>query len=371
MAEMKIPLLDLKAEYRASKEELLAAIAEVLDGMSLYLGPNLRAVEETYGRYARADHTLAVSSGTDALLLAYLALDVKPGDEVVVPSHTFIATMAPLHFLGAKPVFVDIDPVTYNLDPALVEAAVTDRTVGIVPVHLYGHAAPMDEIVAIARRKNLWVVEDACQAVGTSYKGRHVGTQGDIGCFSFVFTKNLKTYGEAGGITTQDRTLADRMARLRDHGRADKYVHPSFGLNARMSEIEAAILRVQLKHVEARAEARRRNARFLSRALRGGPVGVPEEASYTEHAWHQYVVRAPRRAELVAHLDRAGVATGIHYPIPCHLQEAARPYSKGPGSLPHTERAAHEVLSLPVYPELSEEQLERIAGAVLSFAKGG
>ena len=362
-----IPFLDLKAEYQSQRAEVLAAIEQVLDSMQLHNGPQTRALEEEFAAYCGARYAVAVGSGTDALLLTYAALDLGPGDEVIVPSHTFIATVAPLAFLGATPVFVDIDPLLFTMDPERVQAAVTARTKAIVPVHLYGQPADMAGIQEIALRHSLAVVEDACQAVGASYQGQSVGSLGDAAAFSFVFTKSLKGYGDGGIMTTNRDDLAEQVRRLRDHGRAGKYEHPMFGLNCRMDEMQAAIVRVALRRIEERTERRRQIARRYTEALQGTELLPPAEREAVRHVYHLYVVRSRWREELAAHLNEAGIATGIHYPIPCHLQEACRTAGYGPVSLPETEQAVREILSLPVYPELTDEQVDRIVGAVVEF----
>ncbi len=363
-----IPFLDLKAEYREQKAEVLAAIERVLDSMQLYDGPETRALEEEFARYCCARHAIAVGSGTDALLLTYAALGLGAGDEVIVPSHTFIATVAPLAFLGATPVFVDIDPQTFAIDPERVEAAITPRTKAIVAVHLYGHPADMARIWEIAAQHGIAVVEDACQAVGARYRGRPVGSLGDAAAFSFVFTKNLRAYGDAGMVTTNRDDLAEQLRRLRDHGRVSKYEHAAFGLNCRIDELQATIVRVALRRLEERTERRRHIARRYTEAFRGTDVLPPSESDQVRHVYHLYVVRSRWRGELAAHLNAVGIATGVHYPIPCHLQEPCRKYGFGAGSLPETERAAGEILSLPVYPELTDEQVDRIIGEVLAAA---
>ena len=362
-----IPFLDLKAEYQSQRTEVLAAIEQVLDSMQLHNGPQTQALEEEFAAYCGARHAVAVGSGTDALLLTYAALGLGRGDEVIVPSHTFIATVAPLAFLGATPVFVDIDSMLFTMDPERVQAAVTARTKAIVPVHLYGQPADMAPIQEIALQHGLALVEDACQAVGAGYQGQTVGSFGDAAAFSFVFTKNLKGYGDGGMITTNRDDLAEQVRRLRDHGRAGKYEHPVFGLNCRMDEIQAAIVRIALSRLEERTERRRRIAERYTQAFRGTELLPPAEREAVRHVYHLYVLRTQRRDELAAHLNEAGIATGIHYPIPCHLQEACRTEGYGPVSLPKTEQAAREILSLPVYPELTDEQVDRIIGAVLAF----
>jgi dTDP-4-amino-4,6-dideoxygalactose transaminase len=361
----RIPLLDLRAEYEPLKERILAVIAEVLDGMQLYQGRYVKELEERFAAYCGTRYAVGVGSGTEALMLALWASGIGPGDEVIVPSLTFIATPAAVAFLGARPVFVDVDPETCTMDARQAEAAVTPRTKAIVPVHLYGQTADMELIIALARRRGLPVIEDACQAVGAEYGGRRAGSLGDAAAFSFVFTKNLKAYGDAGMVTTDDEALARRIAMLRDHGRADKYAHPVLGLNCRLDEIQAAIVCLKMDYIEGWTEGRRRNAAFYNRALAGSGLGLPYERAGGRHVYHQYVVRSPGRDALARHLSERGVATGVHYPLPCHLQEWCLPYGDGPGSLPVSEALSREVLSLPVYPELTADQRERVASAVM------
>jgi len=363
----RIPLLDLRAEYEPLKERILAVIAEVLDGMQLYQGRYVKELEERFAAYCGTRHAVGVGSGTEALMVALWASGVGPGDEVIVPSLTFIATPAAVAFLGARPVFVDVDAETCTMDVRQAEAAVTPRTKAVVPVHLYGQTADMERIVALARRRGLRVIEDACQAVGAEYGGRRAGSLGDAAAFSFVFTKNLKAYGDAGMVTTDDEVLARRIAMLRDHGRADKYTHPVLGLNCRLDEIQAAIVCLKMDYVEGWTEGRRRNAAFYTRTLAEGALGLPCERPGGRHVYHQYVVRSARRDALAHHLSHHGIATGVHYPLPCHLQEWCLPYGGGPGSLPVSESLSREVLSLPVYPELTAEQRERVASAVMEF----
>jgi dTDP-4-amino-4,6-dideoxygalactose transaminase len=363
----RIPLLDLRAEYEPLKERVLAVVAEVLDGMQLYQGRYVKELEERFAAYCGTRYAVGVGSGTEALMLALWASGIGPGDEVIVPSLTFIATPAAIAFLGARPVFVDVDPETCTMDGCQAKAAVTPRTKAIVPVHLYGQTADMEPIVALARRRGLRVIEDACQAVGAEYGGRRAGSLGDAAAFSFVFTKNLKAYGDAGMVTTDDEALARRIAMLRDHGRADKYTHPVLGLNCRLDEIQAAIVCLKMDYIEGWTEGRRRNAAFYNRALAEGGLGLPRGRPGGRHVYHQYVVRSTRRDALARHLSERGVATGVHYPLPCHLQEWCLPYGRGPGSLPVSEALSREVLSLPVYPELTADQRERVASAVMEF----
>jgi dTDP-4-amino-4,6-dideoxygalactose transaminase len=279
--------------------------------------------------------------------------------------------VAPLAFLGARPVFVDVEPRTYCLDPKQVRRAITSRTRAIVPVHLYGYPAEMETILTLAQRHDLAVVEDACQAVGARYRESAAGSLGDVGCFSFVFTKNLRAYGDAGMVTTDRDDLAARIRLLRDHGRVDKYHHQVLGLNCRLDEVQAAIVRIHLRHLEEDTERRRAIATRYTEALRGSGLITPVEAPEARHVYHQYVVRTPQRDELAAFLAGRGVATGVHYPVPCHLQPACAGFSDGPGSLPVTERCVGEILSIPVYPELEEEQVTSIIDALRAFCAAG
>jgi dTDP-4-amino-4,6-dideoxygalactose transaminase len=366
-----IPLLDLKAEYATVRDPILASIGKVLDSGWFYLGPETQGLEAEWAAYCGTRYGIGVGSGTEAVWLALLAAGIGPGDEVITVSHTFIATVAAIHFTGAKPVFVDIDPATYDMDVSQVEAAITGRTRALLPVHLYGQPVEMAPLMELADRYRLWVIEDACQAHGAEYEGRRAGGLGHIGATSFVFTKNLKAYGDAGAITTQDPEIDRKVRAFRDHGRSGKYEHPSFGMNCRIDEVQAAVVRVKLAHLESWIAARRRNAALLSAGLAGLEwLSTPVEAAGMRHVYHQYVVRTPHRGALAEHLRRQGVSTGIHYPIPCHLQGACAHLGYGPGSLPHTERAADEILSLPVYPELTGAQVEAIIAAVRSFEPG-
>jgi dTDP-4-amino-4,6-dideoxygalactose transaminase len=374
MGTESIPMLDLKAEFEPLREEILERVAAVFDSGWFYLGQETQGLEAEWAAYCGTEYAVGLGSGTEAVWLALLAAGIGPGDEVITVSHTFIATVAAVHFCGARPVFVDINPATYNMEVGQVEAAITPRTRALLPVHLYGQPAEMAPLMALAERYRLWVIEDACQAHGAEYGGRRAGGLGHIGATSFVFTKNLKAHGDAGAITADNRAIDHKVRALRDHGREGKYEHPHFGLNCRIDEVQAAVVRVKLACLEAWTEARRRNAARLSEGLAGLEwLALPVEAPGRRHVYHQYVVRTPHRDALAEHLRRQGVSTGIHYPIPCHLQGACAHLGYGPGSLPQTERAAREVLSLPVYPELSKSQLDQIVEAVRSFqppAKG-
>ncbi|MHC4617464.1 MAG: DegT/DnrJ/EryC1/StrS family aminotransferase [Planctomycetota bacterium] len=363
-----IPLVDLKAQYRPLKEDILGRIATILDSMRLFLGPNVQALEQEFSAFDEVEHAIGVSEGTTALQLALMACDIGAGDEVITVSHTFIATAESISLTGAKPIFVDIDPRTYTMDVEQIEAKISGKTRAIVPVHLYGQPADMDSIVAIAERHNLWVIEDACQSHGARYKGRRTGGLGHMAAYSFYFSKNLGAYGEAGMVTTTDGKLAEKVRMLRDHGSSQRYHHELVGMNGRLDEIQAAILRAKLPYLESWNGQRREHAAHYAVLLSGiETVIVPETADYAEHVFHLYVVRVPRRDELREYLYGRGVGTGIHYPIPCHLQPAFRSLGYQRGDLPVTEQVAGEILSLPMYAELTAEQRVYIASTVREF----
>jgi dTDP-4-amino-4,6-dideoxygalactose transaminase len=367
-AAMQVPLVDLGAQHQGIKDEILAAIAQVLEEMQLFLGPNVRAFEEEFAAYCGAAHAVGVGSGTDALMLALRAAGVGPGDEVITVAHTFFADVEAIALVGAQPVFVDVEPDTYCLDPAALEACVTSRTRAVIPVHLCGQPADMAPILAVARRHGLFVLEDACQAHGALYQGRRVGTWGDAACFSFYCSKNLGAYGEGGALVTNDARLAATVRRLRDHGSERRYEHIDIGTNARLDEVQAAVLRVKLPHLDKWNERRAAVAAAYDAALAESGLELPVVRSDRTHVYHLYVVQSTRRDTLKAYLGERGVATGVHYPIPAHLQPAARTWSTGPGSLPVTERLAERVLSLPMYPELTTEQVAYVVEAVRAFA---
>jgi dTDP-4-amino-4,6-dideoxygalactose transaminase len=366
-----IPLVDLRAQYAGLRAEILAAVAGVLDSMQLFLGPNQRAFEEEFARYCDCTDAIGVSNGTDAIELALRALGVGAGDVVITQPNSFIATAEAISAVGAIPVFSDVDPVTATLDPRLLEAAITPRTKAVIPVHLYGYPADMPAILAVARAHQLYVIEDACQAHGARLNGQRIGSFGDAACFSFYFSKNLGAYGEGGAVTTRDAALAERVRLYRDHGSRVRYRHEVVGRNARMDEIQAAILRVKLRHLDDWNAQRRRNARLLSAALAemaGTGVELPQRGGEgVEEVFHLYVVRHPERDRLKEHLAARGIGTGIHYPLPIHLQPAYAALGHQPGAFPVTERLAGQVLSLPLYAELTEAQIARIAEAVAAY----
>lgn len=365
---MNIPLVDLKAQYQPLKTDILQRIEGILDGMRLFLGPNVQAFEQELAAFQQVQHAIGVSDGTAALQLALMACGIGSGDEVITVSHTFIATAEAVSLVGARLVFVDIDPATYTMDVAQIEDKITSRTRAIVPIHLYGQSADMDPIMEIAERHGLWVIEDACQAHGARYKGRMTGGLGHIAAYSFYYSKNLGAYGEAGMVTTNDNELANKVRLLRDHGSPVRYHHDWVGLNGRLDEIQAAVLRVKLPHLEGWNEQRRAHAAHYQELLADlEGVVVPETADYADHVYYLYVVRAPIRDRLKDFLHDQGVGAGIHFPIPCHLQPAFQDLGYAQGTLPVTEQITGEILSLPMYPELTAEQRVYVVNAMKAF----
>ncbi|HUK86969.1 MAG TPA: DegT/DnrJ/EryC1/StrS family aminotransferase [Terriglobales bacterium] len=359
-----IPFLDLKAQYRSLKPEVDAAIARVLESCQFVLGEEVARFEEEFAAYCGAAHAVAVNSGTSALHLALLALGVGPGDEVVTTPFTFVATVAAIGYSGARAVLVDADPRSFNLDPRLLERALTPRTKAIIPVHLYGQPADLDAIFEIAGRRGVPVLEDACQAHGAEYKRRRVGPLGEMGCFSFYPGKNLGAYGEGGLVVTNNPAHARTLRLLRNWGEERRYHHQLRGYNYRMEGLQGAILRVKLRHLEEWTEARRARAARYTELLRGSEVQTPEAMPYARHVFHVYAVRSPQRDALQKSLQAAGVQTGIHYPIPVHLQPAYADLGYKAGDFPVAEKLAREVLSLPIYPELTPAQIEEVVAAV-------
>jgi dTDP-4-amino-4,6-dideoxygalactose transaminase len=357
-----IPFVDLQAQYRALKPEIDAAVLRVLDQAQFILGPAVAAFERDFAAYCHATEAVGVNSGTSALHVALLAAGVRPGDEVITVPYTFVATVAAIEYCGARPVFVDVEPDYWTMDPAAIEAAITPRTRAIVPVHLYGQPADMEPILAIAKAHGLKVIEDACQAHGSEYHGRRCGSMGDIGCFSFYPGKNLGAYGEGGAAVTSDPAMARTMRLLRAWGEEVRYEHTLKAFNYRMDGVQGAVLGVKLRHLEAWTEARRRNAADYGRHLADGPATAPVERPGSRHVYHVYVVRLPHRDMWRARLAEAGVQTGVHYPIPVHLQPAYRDLGYRAGDFPVAERVAGEVLSLPMFPELTAQQIGTVAG---------
>jgi dTDP-4-amino-4,6-dideoxygalactose transaminase len=360
-----IPLLDLQAQYKTIQPDVEQAVLKVLASGQYVLGPEVEAFEREFADYCGARHGIAVNSGTSALHLALLAADVGPGDEVITTPLTFVATASAIVSCGATPVFVDIDPVTMTLDPAKVEAAITERTRAILPVHLYGQMADMDALILLGQRYGLPVIEDACQAHGAEYFGRRAGSMGLSGCFSFYPGKNLGAAGEGGFVATNSDAQAERIRRLRDWGQAGRYNHIEKGFNYRMDAVQAAILRVKLLHLDDWTEARRTLGQLYSGQLADIPgLNTPVEVEGRRHVYHVYAIRLADRDALAAELGKAGVHTGLHYPIPVHLQVAYADLGYHRGDFPEAEAAALEVLSLPIYPELAFEQARQVARLV-------
>ncbi|HEY8188360.1 MAG TPA: DegT/DnrJ/EryC1/StrS family aminotransferase [Pyrinomonadaceae bacterium] len=364
-----IPLVDLRSQYRNIKSEIDSAISEVVESCQFILGPKVEAFEKDFAAYCQSRFAFGVNSGTSAVHLAMLAAGVGPGDEVITVSYTFVATVAGILHTGAQPVFVDIDPLTCNIDPAKIEAAITPRTKVLMPVHLYGSCADMDPIIDIARKHNLILIEDAAQAHGAEYKGRRAGSMGDLACFSFYPGKNLGAYGEGGAVITNNERYVDSIKQLRDQGQSSKYIHERVGYNYRMEAIQGAVLGVKLKHLDDWNTARRTHAATYRRELANTGLRLLEESPGGRSVYHIFPLFTERRDELRAHLDSAGVSTGVHYPIPVHLQRGYRGLGYNAGDLPETERACHEVLSLPMYPELSNETVMQIADLVRQFCQ--
>jgi dTDP-4-amino-4,6-dideoxygalactose transaminase len=364
MSNIRVPYLDLKAQYQSIKPEIDAAIARVLDSCQFVLGPEVAAFEQEFASYCGAAQCIALNSGTSALHLALLAAGVGPGDEVITVPFTFVASVSAVTYTGARPVLVDIDPRSFTMDPAAIEAAITPRTKAILPVHLYGQSADMDPIMEVARRHGLIVIEDAAQAHGAKYKGRSVGSIGDMACFSFYPGKNLGAYGEGGAVTTSNPEYATTIRMLRDWGQDRKYHHVLKGFNFRMEGFQGAILRVKLRHLERWTEARRAVVSLYDKLLDDSGVERPTEMAWARHVYHVYTVRTDDRDGLQTALQADGIQTGIHYPVPAHLQPAYADLGYGRGAFPRSEEAAKQVLSLPLYPEISTQAVTEVAGAV-------
>jgi len=364
-----IPFVDLKAQYRSIKPEVTAAIAGVLESCEFTLGSEVAAFEKEFAAYCHAGHGVGVNSGTSALHLALLAAGVGPGDEVITVPFTFLATVSAIDYTGARPVFVDVDPRTLTMDPTALEAAITPRTRAVIPVHLYGRPADMDPIVAIARRHGIVVIEDAAQAHGAEYKGRRAGSLGEMACFSFYPGKNLGAYGEGGLVVTDSPEYTRTLRMLRDWGAEKKYEHVLKGYNYRMEGIQGAVLRVKLRHLDDWTDARRAAAARYDELLVDGGVETPPPAPDARHVYHIYAVRTASRQAWQDALQQQGIQTGVHYPVPVHLQPAFADLGYRAGEFPASERAAQEVLSLPMFPELTAEQCETVCGAVRRLAQ--
>jgi len=362
-----IPFFDLKSQYKEIKSEIDSAIIKVLKNGNFILGNEVELFEREFAKFLKVKFAIGVGSGTCALFLALKSLGVGEGDEVITVPNTFIATALAISHTGAKPVFVDIDERTFNIDPAKIEEKITERTKAILPVHLYGHPADMGPIMEIADERNIKVVEDAAQATGSEYKGRKVGTLGDVAAFSFYPTKNLGAYGDGGIVVTNDAQVAKEISLLRNYGQERKYYHLIKGFNSRLDEVQAAILRVKLKKVDKWNSMRRKNAKLYDKLLEGTDVILPLEKEGCKHAYYLYVIRLAQRDKLQKWLKSKGVDTMIHYPVPIHLQDAYKDLWCNRGDFPVTEKCANEVLSLPMFPELKKEQIGKIAGCIRSF----
>jgi dTDP-4-amino-4,6-dideoxygalactose transaminase len=364
---MKVPTFDLPAQVRSIRPELDAAISRTLDSCAFCLGPDVEQFERDFAAFVGTRHCVGFNSGTSALHVAMRLLDVGPGDEVVTTPFTFIATSWAIVYTGARPVYVDIDEKTMNLDPRMLEKAITPRTKAVMPVHLYGHPYDVDPVLEICRRHGIPMVEDAAQAIGARYKDRSVGTFGEFSGFSFYPGKNLGACGEAGALVTDSEPHAKRAARLREHGSPTRYYHDEVGYNYRMEGIQGAVLNVKLRHLAAWTAARRRIAHRYHELLKATPLTLPTEAPGAESVYHQYVVRHPGRDRLRTHLQERGVGTALHYPVPLHLQKCFKDLGYNPGDFPVTERAAVQCLSLPMFSELSDAQIEYVAAMIAEF----
>jgi dTDP-4-amino-4,6-dideoxygalactose transaminase len=364
-----IPFVDLKSQYLSIKAEVDAAILKTIESCAFTLGPDVAAFENDFAAYSTVKHGIAVNNGTSALHLALLAAGIGEGDEVITVPFTFVASVAAIYYSRATPVFVDIDPRTFTMDPAQIEAAITPRTKAILPVHLYGQCADMDPILAIAKKHNLVVIEDACQAHGAEYKGRRAGSMGDMGAFSFYPGKNLGAYGEGGLVSTNNPEFNRTIRMLRDWGAEKKYQHVLKGYNYRMEGIQGAVLRVKLKYLEGWTEQRRAAAAHYARFFAGSNVRTPEALAHNRHVYHIYAIRTAHRTEWMDALSKQGIASGIHYPIPVHLLPAYADLGYQAGQFPHSEAAANETMSLPMFPELTAQQCQTVATAVKALAE--
>jgi dTDP-4-amino-4,6-dideoxygalactose transaminase len=362
---MTVPMVDLKIQYETIKEDINAAVQSVIQSTHFILGPHGKAFEEEIARYHGVKYAVSVASGTDALHLALLAAGIKWGDEVITTPFTFIATAEAVSYTGAVPVFVDIRPDTFNMNVSNIEAAITKKTKAILPVHLYGQSVEMDGLMQIAKKHGLKVIEDCAQSFGAEYRGKKTGTFGEFGCFSFFPSKNLGGYGDGGLVITDDAKRAERLLSLRNHGSSVRYYHDEIGFNSRLDEIQAAILQVKFKHVEGYNSKRRNNALLYNKYFAASGIETPFEQGGGKHVYHQYTIKVNNRDAVKKNLDAGKVTSSmIYYPVPLHLQAAYKDLGKGPGSLPNTEQVSHEVLSLPMYPELTEEQIKTVTEAV-------
>ncbi|MBI3578170.1 MAG: DegT/DnrJ/EryC1/StrS family aminotransferase [Ignavibacteriales bacterium] len=364
MSATNIQMVDLVSQYKKIKQEVDEAVHRVLDSGHFIMGKEVGEFESASAQYLETKYAIGCASGTDALQVAMMALGIEPGDEVITSPFTFVATAETIALLRAVPVYVDIDPVTYNIDPSKIEAAITQKTKAIIPVHLYGHPADMEGIMAVANKHGIPVIEDMAQAMGAEYNGKKVGGIGMLGCISFFPSKNLGAFGDAGMVVTNDAALAEKVRMIIVHGSKVRYYHEVLGVNSRLDTLQAAILNVKLKHLESYHQARRNAAQTYNRLFDGADVVIPTEASYARHIYHQYTVRLKNRDIVAKHLASKKIPHGIYYPIPLHLQQAFSNVANPKGAFPVTEHATEEVLSLPMHTELTEDQQEYIVGAV-------
>ena len=364
---MNIPLVDLHAQYVPLKDEIFSEMEKVFESMHLFLGENVQALEKDFAQFCGARYGIGVSDGTTALQIILRAMGIGPGDEVITVSHTFIATGEAIILAGATPVFVDIDPKTFVMDVSKVEACITPHTKAILPVQLYGQTVDMDPLMVIAQRHGIKVIEDACQAHGASYKDCRAGSLGDAAGFSFYYSKNLGGYGEGGFISTNDPEINKKVRMIRDHGSERRYYHDLIGMNGRLDEIQAVVLRAKLPHLPEYNDLRRQHAMKYNELLAGLPIQTPVEALNNRHIYYTYVIQAPRRDELQIWLKDRGIGTGIHFPVPLHLQNSMSYLGYKLGDLPVTEDVVQKVISLPMYPEMTDEQIETVAQAVKEF----
>ncbi len=374
---MRVPFLDLKAQYQKIKKDIDQAISEVVSEQHFILGPKVEALEETIAAYSSARYGIGVASGSDALALSLLALGIGSGDEVITTPFTFFATAGSISKIGAKPVFVDIDPGTYNLDPTKIAKQITSATKAVMPVHLFGQCADMEPIKELAQRHNLWIIEDAAQAIGSDYKknstpSQRAGSIGDVGCFSFYPSKNLGGFGDGGMVTTDDEELARRLKLLRVHGASSKYYYQSIGVNSRLDALQAAVLLAKFRFLEEWTSKRRENAAYYNQLFEKSDyqslgIELPHVQYNNRHIYNQYVIRVPKRDELREFLTKEGIGTDVYYPLPLHLQECYRDLGYKEGDFPHAEKAARDTLALPIYPELTREQQEYVVSKVAEF----
>lgn len=366
---LPVPLLDLRTQYETIRDEIQVAVQRVIESQHFILGPEVEALEQEVAAYSQCSYGIGVSSGTDALLVALMAIDIQPGDEVITTPYTFFATAGAIARLGARPVFVDIDPRTYNIDPVGIELVITPRTKAVLPVHLFGQMADMDPIIEIARKHDLYVIEDAAQAIGAEYKGRRAGSIGHLGCFSFFPSKNLGAFGDGGMVTTNDPDLADKVRLLRGHGAHPKYYHKLIGGNFRLDALQAAVLRVKLAHLEDWTIARQHNAaRYRQLFLESDtPIGLPWDAGYGRHIYNQFIIRSNERDDLMRFMKAQNIGVEIYYPVPMHLQVCFTTLGYRSGDFPLSETIALEAMAIPIYPELTNEQIQTVVTANKQF----